>query len=231
MSRALGFGAALLPLLFASAAWGAQPTPEQDAAERAALLQQREALAREHAQAVAQCYHRFMVNDCLNAQQRAERKAREDIDARLAAIARRERERAAAAELQRVRDNERAAREATPSAAEVSAARARREGAEREREQRQAQAAQQAAARARPAASRPAAASKPAASPVAPARADAVRPNKPAPPTLDTAQRARNEAAYRAKVDAYRQGQQEAQRQSPGGSAPAPPLPVPSAPR
>lgn len=218
---------ALLLLGCALRSWGAQtlpqPTPEQDAAQRAALLAQREQVLQREQHARAACLQRFFVNDCLDAARRETREALAPIDAALQAISRRARERAAQAELQRIEDNLAAAQANRPDTAQTQRDRAAREAALQQREQ-------EAASRTSRAAARAAAAPSPAATPLARHSPQRLAPSgaHPAPTSAQrAADAARARAEFAARQKAYAEKQQSRQARQAANPHQAPPLPVP----
>lgn len=207
-----------------------QPTPEQDAAQRAALQSQRAAVLSHYETERATCMHRFFVNACLDAARKQERSALAPIEAELQAIAQRARMRAAENTLRQVQANIASAQAAQPDAAQ-----ARRESAQRDAAlaQREAQAAQ----RAQQAASAPKTDGSPSTEP----KPTTVVPRLfPAPaaasqPVLTPAQRAaestKAQADYAAKQKAYAEKQAEQARRNAAQPQTAPlPVPSPSAP-
>ncbi len=225
-------GCVLMACLGSSAALAAtvQPTPAQDAAQQAALQQQRAQVQAEYAAQRGACLQRFFVNDCLDAAHKKERAALTPIDTDLQAIALRGRMRAAEDEFRRVQANMAASQGGQPDRAQAEQQSAAREA---NLAQRQQQAAQQAAQRVAQAAAVPP--NTPAAAAPVPTPAERLFPS-PAPQTqISPAQRAAEvkqaEADFAARQKAYAEKQAEQARQNAAKPSAAPlPVPSPSAP-
>lgn len=203
----------------------AQPTPEQDAARRAALQDQRARVLAQYTEQRGECLKRFFVNDCLDAARKQERAALAPIDQELQDIAMRGRLRAAEEELRRVQANIADAQAGQPDRATLERQSAQREADLAQRERQAAEHAAQAAAQ------------SPVARPAKPPSPEPSPPTRlfPAPaspqaanPAQSAAEAARARAEFEAKQKAYVQKQAEQARQLAEKPA-APPLPVPPA--
>ncbi len=229
-------GWVLMACLGSSAALAASapPTPAQDAAQQAALQQQRAQVQAEYAAQRGACLQRFFVNDCLDAAREKERAALTPIDADLQAIALRGRLRAAEDELRRVQANMAASQRGQPDRAQAEQQSAAREA---DLAQRQQQAARQAAQHTAHSAAHSAAAPPniPAAAAPVPTPTERLFPS-PAPqiqisPAQRAAQVKQAEADFAAKQKAYAEKQAEQARQNAAKPSAAPlPAPSPSAP-
>ncbi|WP_245800358.1 hypothetical protein [Thiomonas intermedia] len=205
-----------------------QATPEQDAARRSVLQDQRVQVLAQYAAQRGVCLKRFFVNDCLDTARKQERAALVPIDDELQAVAMRGRLRAAEEELQRVQANIVDAQAGQPDRAALERQSAAREADLAQREQQAAQNAAQKAAQA------PSVLSGKATTPSSSEAIPASRlfPGPVTPPAPSPAQRAADaekaQADFAAKQKAYAEKQAEQARQR-ATQAPVAPLPVPSA--
>lgn len=212
--------AVALTAALAYPAFAAEPTPEQDAASRAALLKQRAALDAENTARADACYKRFLVNDCLDAQRKSYGEQREAIDNALFAISLRERQKAATAELRRVREQMRQAQLAAPPPDAARAAEEQRAKAEKARIERAAEhAVPPHAPTQRLPHAVPQRASAPRHEPAAAVRPETVPRNPQAGSDA--------EAAYARKLQDYQHKQREVQKTL-DARQPAPPLALPA---